>query len=204
MSDHECEATDYLRRHGHVRCDIAACNCGSWHHRFGLPERWQEIKDALSDAGHPLCNENGHIALRAFGSLVAERDALRAALVEAVDYLDWGGSLNSIGAESALHKRMRAAVTEHTAVQPRARLPDAPCPHCGYNGPGYYQSDTHPCATDQTSTAQLICSHCGKVPDARHARFGCATDQTSEAPPIGYARCTACGVAFTGEHACTR
>lgn len=79
MNEHKCEATDYLRRHGHVRCDIAACNCGSWHHRFGLPERWQEIKDALAEAGHPLCNENGHIALRAFAALVAERDALRAA-----------------------------------------------------------------------------------------------------------------------------
>ena len=80
MNEHECEATDYLRRHGHVRCDIAACNCGSWHHRFGLPERWQEIKDALAEAGHPLCNENGHIALRAFAALVAERDMYKASL----------------------------------------------------------------------------------------------------------------------------
>jgi hypothetical protein len=23
---------------------------------------------------------------------------------------------------------------------------DAPCPLCGYNGPGYYQAKTHPCS----------------------------------------------------------
>lgn len=80
MDEHECQATDYLRRHGHVRCDIRACNCGSWHHRFGLPERWDEIKDALAEAGHPLCNENGNIVLRALAELVAERDMYKASL----------------------------------------------------------------------------------------------------------------------------
>lgn len=25
-------------------------------------------------------------------------------------------------------------------------LSDAPCSRCGYNGPGYYQPETHPCA----------------------------------------------------------
>ena len=28
----------------------------------------------------------------------------------------------------------------------RARFERAPCYMCGYNGPGYYKPDTHPCA----------------------------------------------------------
>jgi hypothetical protein len=55
------ELRDVLRRNGFVRCDIAACNCGGWHARYGLPERWDEVKDALAQAGHPLCNKNGNL-----------------------------------------------------------------------------------------------------------------------------------------------
>lgn len=65
-----------LMRHGFVPCDIPACNCGSWHARFGYPERMQEIKDALDEAGHPLSNENGNMPLNALRELIAERDAL--------------------------------------------------------------------------------------------------------------------------------
>lgn len=68
---------DVLSRNGFTRCDIAACNCGSWHHTHGLRARWEEIKDALDDSGHPLTNENGNLVIRALGELVAERDALR-------------------------------------------------------------------------------------------------------------------------------
>ena len=71
------ELRDVLIRNGFVRCDIAACNCGSWHARYGLPERWQEVKDALAEAGHPLCNENGNRMLNALQALIAERDKLR-------------------------------------------------------------------------------------------------------------------------------
>ena len=88
--------TDTLRRKGFVPCDIAACNCGSWHHRYGLPQRMEEIREALTEAGHPLCNENGHLALKALVALVAERDALRA---DAERY-QWlrGRDLNTIAA----------------------------------------------------------------------------------------------------------
>lgn len=65
-----------LMRHGFVPCDIPACNCGSWHARFGYPERMQEIKDALDEAGHPLSNENGNMPLNALLELIAERDTL--------------------------------------------------------------------------------------------------------------------------------
>ena len=69
---------DVLLGNGFVRCDIAACNCGGYHARFGLRERFDEFKQALSDAGHPLTNENGNLPLGALQALVAERDALAA------------------------------------------------------------------------------------------------------------------------------
>jgi len=61
-----------LERSGFRRCDIAACNCGSWHHVYGLRQRWEEVKDALAEAGHPLTN--GHIVLRALMGLIKDRD----------------------------------------------------------------------------------------------------------------------------------
>jgi len=69
---------DVLQHNGFVQCDIPACNCGSWHDRYGLPERFAELKEVLADAGHPLCNENGNLISRALGGLIVERDALRA------------------------------------------------------------------------------------------------------------------------------
>lgn len=73
---------DVLLRNGFVPCDIPACNCGSWHHRYGLPERMQEIKDALAEAGHELSNANGNLPINALKALVAERDDLRRQLDE--------------------------------------------------------------------------------------------------------------------------
>ena len=76
------ELADVLLRAGFVECNIAACNCGSWHHRYGLPERFSEIKDALMDAG-VLNNETGNLPIRAIAKLVEQRDALRSRLAEA-------------------------------------------------------------------------------------------------------------------------
>ena len=76
------ELRDILRSYGFVPCDIPACNCGRWHPRYGLKERWDEICDLLDAAGHPLSNENGHIALRALQSFVDERDELRKRVAE--------------------------------------------------------------------------------------------------------------------------
>jgi len=67
---------DVLIRNGFAPCDSPYCNCNSWHHRYGLPERLQEWKEMLADAGHPLCNENGNLFSRALQELIAERDAL--------------------------------------------------------------------------------------------------------------------------------
>ena len=77
------ELRDVLLRRGFVPCNVPACNCGSWHHRYGLPERMQEIKDALAEAGHELSNANGNLTLNALKALVAERDDLRRQLAEA-------------------------------------------------------------------------------------------------------------------------
>lgn len=74
---------DVLLRSGFVPCDVPACNCGSWHHRYGLPERMRDIEDTLSEAGHELSNANGHLPINALKALVAERDELRRQLAEA-------------------------------------------------------------------------------------------------------------------------
>ena len=68
------ELVDILHRSGFVECDIAACNCGSWHHRYGLPERFNEIHDLLRDAG-VLDNSTGNLASNAIKKLIEQRDS---------------------------------------------------------------------------------------------------------------------------------
>jgi hypothetical protein len=70
------ELRDVLLRNGFRRCYAPACNCGGWHHQHGLPERWQEVKNMLAEAGHPLCNENGNKVANALADLIRERDEL--------------------------------------------------------------------------------------------------------------------------------
>lgn len=72
------ELEDRLVRSGFVRCDLPACNCGSWHQRYGLPERMAEIRTALADAGHPPCNDNGNLISNALNELIQENDELRS------------------------------------------------------------------------------------------------------------------------------
>jgi uncharacterized protein YdcH (DUF465 family) len=79
------ELQEVLIRHGFIRCDIPACNCGSWHPRYGLPERMQEIKDALADAGHELSNSNGNLPLNALKQLIVDRDNAYKLLSEQQD-----------------------------------------------------------------------------------------------------------------------
>ena len=73
---------DTLTRNGFVRCDIPACNCGSWHHRYGLPERFEQIRYMLAEAGYELCNENGHLVSKALAQLINDL----AAAKEDADY----------------------------------------------------------------------------------------------------------------------
>src|ERR1700744_2874735 len=67
------ELTDVLNRGGFVRCDIAACNCGSWHARFGWRERFREFTDALEEHGANL--DAGKTALTLLKELLGEPDA---------------------------------------------------------------------------------------------------------------------------------
>lgn len=71
------ELKDMLLRKGFVKCDIAACNCGSYHHRYGLPERFDEIKELLVDAG-VFNNDAGNLHTRAVAKLIEQRDAALA------------------------------------------------------------------------------------------------------------------------------
>jgi hypothetical protein len=97
--DDGAEAVSYLQRHGYRRCDIPACNCGSWHGGHAMA-RLEEIRDELQEvvslngitllAGvrqllainterDALLASNGELK-RELATLRAERDALRAAL----------------------------------------------------------------------------------------------------------------------------
>lgn len=55
----------------------------------------------------------------------------------------------------AANKYYEYAVEGKTApvAQSQEVLSDAPCKKCGYNGVGYYQPDTHPCAATQNQPA---------------------------------------------------
>lgn len=66
-----------LRREYPQPCNIPACNCGSWHAHYGLPERMREIEEILDEAGHPLSNKNGNLISKALKELVRELALLR-------------------------------------------------------------------------------------------------------------------------------
>lgn len=73
------KAQDFIARRGYVRCDIPACNCGSWH-GGSAEDRLREISDALDG------RTNGSTILAEIEKLMvesAERDQLRASLAEA-------------------------------------------------------------------------------------------------------------------------
>ena len=68
---------DVLYRNGFVECDIQACNCGSWHARYGLKERFDEICDVLREAD-VLNNETGNLPIRAIAKLVERASAAQS------------------------------------------------------------------------------------------------------------------------------
>ena len=69
-----------LRHHGFRECDTPACNCDSWHHVDGLAARYREVQELLEEAGHPVCNDNGHRVHVAMQRWIAETAALRKLL----------------------------------------------------------------------------------------------------------------------------
>lgn len=58
-----------LNNAGFRRCDIAACNCGSWHQVGGFKARFDEIKEAVEDADY---STNGKILLDVVKEIIAE------------------------------------------------------------------------------------------------------------------------------------
>ena len=63
---------DVLERAGFRRCDISACNCGSWHQVGGFKARFDEIKEAIAEH----VDLNGKTLLTAVQEALAERNAL--------------------------------------------------------------------------------------------------------------------------------
>jgi hypothetical protein len=55
-------------------------------------------------------------------------------------------NLSDEGAKALLARLAKSGFTITRAEPTPRRLSDAPCDQCGYNGPGYYQPITHPCA----------------------------------------------------------
>lgn len=87
------EAERVLEHNGFRRCDIAACNCNSWHFVGGFKARFDEIKQVVEDAGYStngrtLLDAVKHMAKDATPLPVAEDVVGRnAALQEAAAHL---------------------------------------------------------------------------------------------------------------------
>jgi hypothetical protein len=70
----EQDARWFLEREGYRRCDVAACNCGSWHGGHAM-QRLTEIEDALTDAGIEM---NGKTILQGVRELAASASSSTA------------------------------------------------------------------------------------------------------------------------------
>ena len=137
---------DVLIRHGFVRCDIAACNCGSWHPRYGLAERYAEVRYALEDAGHPLTNENGNLVGSALKALVDERDNLQSR-ADLADRL------------ATLVRQSKCPSCDGSGVHQDEHGGEWPCKFCRLRR-GYAQQDTPPKFSEAISKMKpedLVC-----------------------------------------------
>lgn len=76
------EAVHYIARNGHRRCDIPACNCGSWH-GWHASERLRELSDVLGD------RTQGVTILGAVEKLIEENATERAARESAEKLAVW-------------------------------------------------------------------------------------------------------------------
>lgn len=91
----------------------------------------------LADEQHDLAHDEA--TLDVFLAAYADH-ADGEVIASVVDPLD---DLLTLGAL----RRILAALTQPVAGRDAPkRLSEAPCDQCGYNGPSYYQPDTHPCA----------------------------------------------------------
>jgi hypothetical protein len=70
------EAERVLEHNGFRRCDIAACNCNSWHFVGGFKARFDEIKQVVEDAGY---STNGRTLLDAVKHMAKDATPLPVA-----------------------------------------------------------------------------------------------------------------------------
>jgi hypothetical protein len=67
------ELHSFLLHEGFVQCDTA-CNCGSWHQTGGFKRRFDEIEDAVEEAGH---DTNGKTLLMVIGEILEQNTQLK-------------------------------------------------------------------------------------------------------------------------------
>jgi hypothetical protein len=87
----EAAAIDFLERNGFRRCDISACNCGSWHGGHAS-RRLDEIKEALTDADVDL---NGKTILAGV-QVLAARAALSSSAPSEAPWLPTPANINAL------------------------------------------------------------------------------------------------------------
>lgn len=81
MNDYQTgNAEDFLARQGYRRCDISACNCGSWHGGHAN-QRLRELREAFEQDEHAVAN--GKNLLTLVCETLGERARLRAELAKA-------------------------------------------------------------------------------------------------------------------------
>lgn len=101
----DAELLDFIRREGYRRCDIPACNCGSWHGGHAS-DRLREIGEVIE--------HNGITILAAVEAAVSDRAELLDAL-EAVIRESDRSTNNYIAAKALLRRAGRLpAATERT------------------------------------------------------------------------------------------
>lgn len=71
---------DVLERAGFRRCDISACNCGSWHQVGGFKARFDEIKEAIAEH----VDLNGKTLLTAVQEVLTDERARRVKAERAI------------------------------------------------------------------------------------------------------------------------
>jgi hypothetical protein len=155
------ELEDVLIRNGFVRCDIAACNCGSWHARYGLRERFEELKDMLDEAGHPLCNENGNLVRNALQSLIEERDRLRATPAPGAPGQE-AAAVQAVGAE-AQDVAIRGLLCRLVDQLGERDSGNGNAPGHGHDVPGVWDSDNG-------AKAGTACAWCALWAEAKKVR----------------------------------
>ena len=101
-------ALSFIRAQGYDRCDVGACNCGSWHGGHSAA-RLGEIRDALVDAG---VEQNGVTILGGVRALVQERDVATARAEKAEMLRDGAKAWAEQCRETEAKQRARAEKAE--------------------------------------------------------------------------------------------